>query len=59
MNDARLFVIMTLEMWADIVSPLNDVSAFWPIFFIAFVLLTHFPILNLFVGFIVQHIQHA
>lgn len=54
-----LFVIMTLEAWADIVSPLNDVSPWWTFFFIGFILITHFTILNLFVGVIVEHIQNA
>ncbi len=54
-----LFVIMTLEAWADIVSPLNEINAMWTFFFIGYILITHFTILNLFVGVIVEHIQRS
>ncbi|MGH1352524.1 MAG: ion transporter [Methyloligellaceae bacterium] len=53
-----LFQVMTLEGWSDgIVRPVMEVHPYAWIFFIPFILLTSFTVLNLFIGIIVSSIQ--
>lgn len=54
-----LFQIMTLEGWSDgIVRPvMKEYPMSW-IFFITFILITSFAVLNLFIGIIVDSMQH-
>ena len=53
-----LFQIMTLESWSeDIVRPVLAVHPFAWLFFIPFILMTSFAVLNLFIGIIVDSMQ--
>lgn len=53
-----LFQIMTLESWSmGIVRPVMDVFPFAWIFFVTFILITSFAVLNLFIGIIVDAMQ--
>ena len=53
-----LFQIMTLESWSmGIVRPVMDVYPYAWIFFVAFILLTSFTVLNLFIAVIVTAMQ--
>ena len=53
-----LFQIMTLEAWSDsIVRPMMEVFPWAWAFFIPFILLTSFTVLNLFIGIIVEGMQ--
>ncbi|WP_417516958.1 ion transporter [Minwuia sp.] len=53
-----LFQIMTLESWSmGIVRPVMDVYPFAWIFFVTFILLTSFTVLNLFIAVIVNAMQ--
>jgi voltage-gated sodium channel len=53
-----LFQIMTLESWSmGIVRPLLEVHPFAWIFFVPFILMTSFAVLNLFIGIIVDAMQ--
>jgi len=53
-----LFQIMTLESWSmGIVRPVMEVYPFAWIFFVPFILVTSFAILNLFIGIIVDSMQ--
>ncbi len=53
-----LFQIMTLEGWAaEIVRPVMAVHPYAWIFFIIFILVTSFAVLNLFIGIIVDSMQ--
>ncbi|WP_291298044.1 ion transporter [Elioraea sp.] len=53
-----LFQIMTLESWSmGIVRPVMEVSPHAWAFFVPFILLTTFVVLNLFIGIIVESIQ--
>jgi voltage-gated sodium channel len=56
-----LFQIMTLESWSmGIVRPVMEVYPFAWIFFVPFILITSFAVLNLFIGIIVDAMQtHA
>lgn len=55
-----LFQIMTLEGWSDgIVRPVMHVMPLSWIFFIPFVIITSFAVLNLFIGIIVDAMQQA
>jgi Ca2+-binding EF-hand superfamily protein len=49
---------MTLEGWADITNDLIEVNSVYVVVFIMYVLITHFAVINLVVGVIVEHIQH-
>lgn len=53
-----LFQIMTLESWSmGIVRPVMDVYPWAWVFFIAFIVVTSFAVLNLFIGIIVNAMQ--
>ena len=53
-----LFQIMTLESWSEeIVRPVLEVHPFAWLFFIPFILMTTFAVLNLFIGIIVDSMQ--
>jgi voltage-gated sodium channel len=52
-----LFQLMTLDDWANIVKPAMEVEPLSWLFFIAFILLATFVVLNLFIGVIVESIQ--
>jgi voltage-gated sodium channel len=53
-----LFQIMTLESWSmGIVRPVMDVYPYAWVFFLPFILLTSFTVLNLFIGIIVDAMQ--
>jgi voltage-gated sodium channel len=53
-----LFQIMTLEGWADIVREVMDPHPLAWLFFIPFILVTTFTMLNLFIAIIVNAMQH-
>lgn len=52
-----LFQVMTLENWPDVLEPLEAVNHYAWIYFVIFILLTSFMMLNLFVGVLVNGIQ--
>lgn len=53
-----LFQVMTLESWSmGIVRPVMDVHPYAWVFFIPFIVLTSFAVLNLFIGIIVSAMQ--
>lgn len=50
-----LFQIMTLDAWSsEVVRPMMDIYPWATIFFIIFILVTSFTVLNLFIGIIVE-----
>lgn len=52
-----LFQIMTLDNWSDIVRPLMEVYPYAWAFFVPFILLATFTVLNLFIAIIVNTMQ--
>ncbi len=52
-----LFQLMTLDDWANIVKPAMEADPLAWIYFIVFILLATFVVLNLFIGVIVESIQ--
>lgn len=52
-----LFQVMTLENWPDVMEPLEAVKPYAWVYFVVFILLTSFMMLNLFVGVLVNGIQ--
>jgi voltage-gated sodium channel len=53
-----LFTIMTLEGWTnDVVNPIRKVHPYALFFFIPFIIITTFWVLNLFIGIIVNAMQ--
>jgi voltage-gated sodium channel len=53
-----LFTIMTLEGWTnDVVNPIRKVHPYALLFFIPFIIITTFWVLNLFIGIIVNAMQ--
>jgi voltage-gated sodium channel len=52
-----LFQILTLEGWADIARAVMEPYPWAPLFFIPFIILTTFTVLNLFIGIIVTAMQ--
>lgn len=55
-----LFQVMTLEGWADaVVRPVMEVYPYAWIFFIGFILVTTFAVINLLVGLVVNAMQEA
>ena len=55
-----LFQIMTLEGWSDeVVRPVMDVYPWAWLFFIPFIIITSFAVLNLFIGIIVDSMNAA
>jgi len=52
-----LFQILTLEGWADMARAVMAVYAWAPLFFIPFIVVATFTVLNLFIGIIVSTMQ--
>ena len=52
-----LFQLMTLDDWANIVKPAMEESAWALLYFLPFILIATFVVLNLFIGVIVESIQ--
>ena len=54
-----LFKIITLEGWVELMNPVTDVSAFNVAFFISFIVIGTFVVINLFVAIIVKKTEEA
>lgn len=52
-----LFQILTLEGWADMARSVMETSPWAPLFFIPFIIIATFTVLNLFIGIIVSTMQ--
>lgn len=52
-----LFQVLTLENWPDVMEPLEAAMPYAWVYFVVFILLTSFMMLNLFVGVLVNGIQ--
>jgi voltage-gated sodium channel len=52
-----LFQLMTLDDWANIVKPAMEESPYALVFFMPFIVVSTFVVLNLFIGVIVESIQ--
>lgn len=52
-----LFQLMTLDDWANIVKPAMEAEPYALVFFLPFILVATFVVLNLFIGVIVESIQ--
>ncbi len=52
-----LFQLMTLDDWANIVKPAMEEHAYALVFFLPFIIVSTFVVLNLFIGVIVESIQ--
>jgi voltage-gated sodium channel len=52
-----LFQILTLEGWADIARAIMEPYPWAPLFFVPFIIITTFTVLNLFIGIIVSAMQ--
>ena len=52
-----LFQVMTLENWPDVAEPLEAANSYAWIYFVVFILLTSFMMLNLFVGVLVNGLE--
>ncbi|MCU0889738.1 MAG: ion transporter [Rubritepida sp.] len=52
-----LFQLMTLDDWANIVKPAMEASGWSLLFFMPFIVVSTFVVLNLFIGVIVESIQ--
>ncbi|MGX9964631.1 ion transporter [Roseomonas sp. F4] len=52
-----LFQLMTLDDWANIVKPAMEAEPYALLFFLPFILVATFVVLNLFIGVIVESIQ--
>lgn len=52
-----LFQILTLEGWADMARAIMETHAWSPFFFIPFIIIATFTVLNLFIGIIVSTMQ--
>lgn len=52
-----LFQLMTLDDWANIVKPAMEISPWSLVFFLPFIVVSTFVVLNLFIGVIVESIQ--
>lgn len=53
-----LFQIMTLDSWSDLTRSMLDVHPWAPAFFVPYILLSAFTVLNLFIAVIVDAMQH-
>lgn len=54
-----LFQILTLDNWVDIMSPLIDINPFNGIFFISFIIIGTFVVINIFIAVIVRKSEEA
>ncbi len=52
-----LFQLMTLDDWANIVKPAMEAQPYALVFFMPFIIISTFVVLNLFIGVIVESIQ--
>ena len=52
-----LFQILTLEGWADMARDIMEVYPWAPLFFVPFIIIATFTVLNLFIGIIVSTMQ--
>ncbi|UPY37279.1 ion transporter [Sediminicoccus sp. KRV36] len=52
-----LFQLMTLDDWANIVKPAMELQPYALVFFMPFIIISTFVVLNLFIGVIVESIQ--
>jgi len=52
-----LFQIMTLEGWVDMVREISQTHYFAPLFFVIYILISTFTVLNLFIAVIVDAMQ--
>ena len=52
-----LFQLMTLDDWANIVKPAMELQPYALLFFMPFIIISTFVVLNLFIGVIVESIQ--
>ncbi len=52
-----LFQLMTLDDWANIVKPAMEAQPYALVFFVPFIIVSTFVVLNLFIGVIVESIQ--
>ena len=52
-----LFQLMTLDDWANIVKPATEAQPLALLFFMPFIIISTFVVLNLFIGVIVESIQ--
>jgi voltage-gated sodium channel len=52
-----LFQILTLEGWADMARAIMEVYPWAPLFFVPFIIIATFTVLNLFIGIIVNTMQ--
>lgn len=52
-----LFQVLTLEGWADMARAIMEIYPWAPLFFIPFILIATFTVLNLFIGIIVNTMQ--
>lgn len=52
-----LFQILTLEGWADMARAIMETHAWAPFFFVPFIIIATFTVLNLFIGIIVSTMQ--
>lgn len=52
-----LFQILTLEGWADMARAIMETHAWAPLFFVPFIVIATFTVLNLFIGIIVSTMQ--
>jgi hypothetical protein len=53
-----LFVVLTLEKWPEIAEATSGIPNAW-MFFVVYILISNFMILNLFVAVIVEHVTRA
>ena len=54
------FKLMTLEQWVDICNNAMEVSPFWAIYFLCFIILTNLTLVNLVTGLIITGVvEHA
>lgn len=54
-----LFQIMTLEGWSDIARPIMQMHPYAWVFFVTYILISTFTMLNLFIGVMVNAMQHV
>ncbi|MEM3007594.1 MAG: ion transporter [Candidatus Nitrosotenuis sp.] len=54
-----LFKVLTLEGWVDLMRPVTDVNMFNVVFFVSFIVIGTFVVINLFVAIIVKKTEEA
>jgi len=53
------FCVVTLDGWADVASAAMKYNKLWGVYFVFFIFLTNFALLNLMVGTIVERVMHS